>query len=489
MSATESPIPSSSVGSSPGCGALSSGIDSSSRLPLLILFGAGAFWLVVSSLLGLISSIKFHSPNFLAEPAWLTYGRVRPAFADSLLYGFCLQVALAAGLWLAARLGRTVIKPLPIIAGAKLLNIGVVLGVLGILSGDASGFDTLNFPRYAAAFIFGGYFLIGVPAVLMFHRRAVRTLYVSQWFLLAALFWFPWIYSTANLLVVAFPLRGVAQPIIAWWYAANFQFVWMGLVGLAITFYLVPKVTGRELVSQNLALFAFWTLILFGSWTGIPRSAPVPAYLPSISTVATVLTTLVFVSVALVIWKTVDGKIGLLWDSLSLRFVTVGLVCFLTAGLMNIADSVAAFGAITNFTWFTIAQTQLLSYGFFSMTLFGAMYFITPQIVGRELPFPKWAGVHFWMATLGILFGLAPLALGGIVQGRNLLNAEVAFVDVAKSTLMFLRVSTLGDVLILVGHGLLFVNLLVLGLRLVRITCQAFLAEAISEAQPAGVKS
>lgn len=489
MSAPESPNPSLSARIATPSGVSTAEIDASSRLPLLMLFGAGAFWLVVSSVLGLISSIKFHSPDFLSNHAWLTYGRVRPAFVDSLLYGFCLQAGLAVSLWLVARLGRTVLKPVPILAGAKLLNLGVAFGVFGILNGDASGFDTLNFPRYAAALIFGGYFLIGVPAVLMFHRRAVRTLFVSQWFLLAALFWFPWIYSTANLLVVAFPLRGVAQPIIAWWYAANFQFVWMGLVGLATAFYMVPKVTGRELVSHNLALFIFWTLILFGSWTGILRSAPVPAYLPTISTISTVLTVLVLVAVALAIWKTVDGNLGLLWRSRSLRFVAVGIVSFLVAGLMNIIDSLAATGAITNFTWFTMARAHLLTYGFFAMTLFGAVYFITTQIVGRELPFTKWVGIHFWLATMGIVLGLMPLAFGGIVQGRHLLNENVPFVDVSKSTLMFLRISTLGDLLMLLGHVLLLVNLLLLAGKLIQVACRAFLAEASSVAQPAGVKS
>jgi cytochrome c oxidase cbb3-type subunit 1 len=489
MSATATSIPSNPASSAAPPGVSIAEIDASSRLSLVAMFSAGAFWLLVSSVLGLISSIKFHSPDFLSSSAWLTYGRVRPAFVDSLLYGFCLQVGLGVGLWLVARLGRTMLQPLPILAGAKLLNVGVALGVFGILHGDASGYDALNFPRYAAALIFGGYVLIGVPAVLAFHRRAVLPLFVSQWFLLAALFWFPWIYSTGSLLVVAFPLRGVAQPIVAWWYAANFQFVWMGLVGLAIAFYLVPKVTGRELVSHNLALFIFWTLILFGSWTGVPRTAAVPAYLPTISTVTSVLTILTLVAVALVVWKTVDGNLGLLWGSRSLRFVAVGLGCFLLAGLMNIADSLATTGSTTNFTWFTIARTHLLVYGFFAMILFGAVYFITPQLVGRELPFTKWVGVHFWLATLGILIGLLPLAMGGIVQGRKLLDTNVAFVDVAKSTLMFLRLSTVGDLLILAGHGLLLINLAMLGVRLTRVACDAFLSEATAEVQPEGVKS
>jgi cbb3-type cytochrome oxidase subunit 1 len=93
------------------------------------------------------------------------------------------------------------------------------------------------------------------------------------------------------------------------------------------------------------------------------------------------------------------------------------------------------------------------------------------------------------MATLGIALGLLPLVLGGIVQGRNLLDANVAFVDVAKSTLMFLRLSTIGDFLILLGHLLLLVNFVVLAIQLARIAFQAFFAAAISEVETVGVKS
>ena len=60
--------------------------------------------------------------------------------------------------------------------------------------------------------------------MLTFHQRRERQLFVSQWFLFAALFWFPWIYSTANLLLLAFPVRGMAQAVILvvfrcnlWW--------------------------------------------------------------------------------------------------------------------------------------------------------------------------------------------------------------------------------------------------------------------------------
>src|SRR3954471_5284394 len=82
-------------------------IDRSCRIPLLMLFGAAAFWLVFSSLLGLLASMKFHVPAFLADVSWLTYGRVRPTANDSFLYGFLIPSGLGVALWILARLGRT----------------------------------------------------------------------------------------------------------------------------------------------------------------------------------------------------------------------------------------------------------------------------------------------------------------------------------------------------------------------------------------------
>src|SRR5512137_2793687 len=74
-------------------------IDASCRLPLVVLFLSAAVWLVIGSAFALIASIKFHAPGFLADSAWLTYGRVRPAGTSSLLYGFCVQAGLGVGLW------------------------------------------------------------------------------------------------------------------------------------------------------------------------------------------------------------------------------------------------------------------------------------------------------------------------------------------------------------------------------------------------------
>ena len=81
-------------------------IDLSCRVPLLVLFLSAAFWFLLGSICTLVCSIKFHSPNFLADAGWLTYGRLLPAGRTALLYGGCMQAGLGVGLWLLARLGR-----------------------------------------------------------------------------------------------------------------------------------------------------------------------------------------------------------------------------------------------------------------------------------------------------------------------------------------------------------------------------------------------
>src|SRR5208282_3737405 len=285
-------------------------IDASLRVPLLALFGGAAFWLVVSSVLAMIASIKFHAPDFLAGCPVLTYGRVQPAADNALLYGFCIPAGLGVALWLFAQLGQTPLRGaiVPVVA-AKLWHLGVLVGLAGVLSGNSTGYAWLEFPRAGSVILFFAYLLLALWAMMNFAARRERALYPSHWFLVAALFWFPWIYSTANLFLVAWPVRGVVQAIIGWWFADNLVFIWLALVGIGTAFYFLPKYAGRPLQGYYLALYAFWMLILFGSWCGIPLGAPVPAWLPTISSFAAIITVVPVLAVGLTAWQTMrDGE-------------------------------------------------------------------------------------------------------------------------------------------------------------------------------------
>lgn len=432
--------------------------------------------------------MKFHQPNFLSNCAWMTYGRVHPVATNALLYGFAVQAGLGVGLWIIARLGQTrVAGPWIVAIGGKLWNLGVLVGVIGILTGDSNGFENLEMPRYAAAILFLGYLLIGVWTLLTLHSRK-SSLQPSQWFLLAALFWFPWIFTTANLLLTVFPVRGMTQAVIAWWYSANLNLVWLGLVGIATLFYFLPVLMKRALHSQYLALFTFWTLILFASWSGIPSSAPLPAWMPTLSGLATILTLVTVLSVAINVCRTCKDCPGT-ENPPPGKFMAFGVMAFVVSWLMNVIAAVPHVSSVTNLTWFTTGQSFLNVYGFFGMIMFGAIYYIIPNVAGLEWPGPGLVRAHFWLAAGGTLLSAVPLAIGGILEGLKLNNPQIAFLDVARSTLLFLRISSTGEVLILLGHLLFALNLFRLLIRYGRTLVMPVYRDATVELKPAEVRS
>jgi cytochrome c oxidase cbb3-type subunit I len=452
-------------------------IGFSCRLPLLVLFVSAAVWLVIGSAFALIASIKFHSPDFLANTAWLTYGRVYPAYLNSVLYGCCVQAGLGIMLWVFTHLGLT---PLPqrilVTVGASLWNLGVTIGVVGILAGDSTGFEMLEMPSYGAIFAFLGYLFVGIWAVVCFHRRQIRPLYVSQWYLFAALFWFPWIFSTAQILLGTFPVRGMAQAVIAWWYADNLLVVWLGLTGLAAVFYFLPKLLGRELPSHYLALITFWMLVTFGSWAGIPNTAPLPAWLPTLSTVSSVLLLVPILAILLNIHRTLFPGTPTpalkptltAADKASLRFIVFGSIAFGVAGLMVVAGALLDSNQLLQLTWFHTAQRELIFYGFFVMIIFGAVYRVLPQLTATTLPWPKFIGLHFWLAAAGVVLVALPFALAGITQVGQLADPSIDGVKLGRATLPFLRASTVGLLLLAVGHVLFLANLAGLVIRFYR---------------------
>jgi cytochrome c oxidase cbb3-type subunit 1 len=459
MSATDSPA---QTAPSPTHQSAAIDIEASCRLPLLALFGGGVLWLFLGTLFALIASLKFHNPHFLAgEPYW-TYGRIHAAHQTALLYGFGVPAALGVGLWLLCRLGRATLAGSGVVLiGVAFWNTAVAIGLIAVLCGDNTGFESFAMPGYVNAILFVSYLLMAVCGVLTFHRRGEGRLYPSQWFVLGSFFWFPWIFSTASMLLLCMPVRGVVQSSIAWWYAHNFSAIFLGFAGLASIFYFIPKLLARPLHSHYLAALAFWTLALFGSWGGIPGGAPLPSWIVSLGVVGTVLTTVSVLAVAVNFYQTVRHNLEALDANLTLRFTYVALIFWLIAGVQQIVGVLPNVSALTDYTWFPVAHWELFHYGFFSFAMFGAIYYIVPRLLDRVAP-SAWAPglvtAHFWFTFFGILISYIALLVGGVGQGLLLGNVIYSFDQVTRGTLMALRASTLGDLCIVIGAIFFLLN-------------------------------
>jgi len=438
-------------------------IDASTRGPVLLFFGSAVFWLLVGSVLGLVAAWKMTHPGLLDAFGFLTFGRIRPAHLNVVIYGWASSAGIGTGLWLMARLCRVPLMHSKLLVSAAVFwNLGVLVGVLGILAGDSRSIEWLEFPGYATPILFVAYACIGIWAVIMFRYRKPGHVYVSQWYLLAAFLWFPWMYATANILLIWQPIQGSAQGAVNWWFAHNVLGLWFVPIGLASAYYMIPKVIGRPIHSYYLAILGFWSLAVFYSWNGMHHliGGPIPAWMVSASVVASVMMFIPVVTVAINHHMTMRGHFGALQWSPTLRFTVFGAMAYTIVSLQGISMAIPSLNTLTHFTDYTIGHAHLGLYGFFSMMMFGAMYYIVPRLVGWEWPSATMIRWHFWLVATGVLLMVGALTIGGILQGLAQYDPTVTFRNSLDYATPFRWLRGISGFLLLAGH-LVFATLFV----------------------------
>jgi cytochrome c oxidase cbb3-type subunit 1 len=107
---------------------------------------------------------------------------------------------------------------------------------------------------------------------------------------------------------------------------------------------------------------------------------------------------------------------------------------------------------ILHFTTAVSAHQQQLIYAFFSMVMFGGLYFIVPRLLGREWPSVDLIYLHFWGSAIGILVIVFALFVGGWISGLQMNNPEVPFVEISGSLIIWLKVNSIGIICLAVGH-------------------------------------
>src|SRR6059036_144850 len=430
-------------------------IDASTRVPVLMFYASAMVWLLIGTLLAGFVSFKLHSPDWLWDVSYLTWGRLRPVQMNVMIYGWASMAAMGTAIWLMARLCRTTLRhPLLIVAGIWFWNIGVLIGVIGILMGYSTGYDWLEFPPYAAVVLFVAYALIMSWAVLMFRFRRGDQIYITQWYLLGAFLWFPWLYAAAQAMLFVVPVQGVMQAVVSWWFANNLMFLWLGAIALGTAYYMIPKVIGRPVYSYHLATIGFWTYALFSSWTGMTRlvDGPFPAWMITASIAATILTMIPVATVGLNHHLTMKGYFPLLRYSPTLRFTVFGAMSYTVFSVIGVLISLRSVARFVNFAQANIAYTHLGLYAFFTMVMFGSMYYIVPRLVGREWRYASLIKLHFWASAYGIGLMTLMLLAGGFLQGADMENPTLPFMETVQSILPYLRGRSLAGILLTVSH-------------------------------------
>lgn len=430
-------------------------IDASTRVPVLMFYASAMVWLLIGTLLAGFVSFKLHSPDWLSDVSYLTWGRLRPVHMNVMVYGWASMSAMGTAIWLMARLCRTTLRhPLIIVTGIWFWNIGVLIGVIGILMGYSTGYQWLEFPPYAALVLFVAYAMIISWAVLMFRFRRGEQIYITQWYLLGAFLWFPWLYAAAQAMLFVVPVQGVMQAAVGWWYANNLLFLWLGAIALGTAYYMIPKVIGRPVYSYHLATIGFWTYALFSSWTGMQRlvDGPFPAWMITASIAATILTIIPVATVGLNHHMTMQGYFPVMRYSPTLRFTVFGAMSYTVFSVVGILISLRSTARYLHFSEASVAYSHIGLYAFFTMVMFGSMYYIVPRLVGREWRYATLIKLHFWASAYGVGLMSLMLLVGGLAQGATQNDPSMSFIQSVSSALPYLRGRTVAALLLTASH-------------------------------------
>ena len=394
-------------------------IDRSAKLVFSFFLSSAGLWLLAAALFAYLAAAKLTDPFFLSTYEFFTYGKIKVAQANAFVYGWGGNAIFAVSLWILARLSQAEVRgSFFLVLAGVIWNLAITFGLLGILDGHMSGHEMLEMPTEVWPAMLISYLIITFLALVIHRSRQIKETIAPQWFILAALLWFPALFLIAWHGLEINTARGTLQTVLSMWYGQSLIWLWLTPVALGAAYYLIPAVLGRTIDKYYLAVFGFWCIAALAPWSVVHHleGGPVPMWIPAIGTVMSIAMVFPIAVASTNFHATAFLDIGKVWDSLPLRFVIFGTLSYTVSSYIGVVFSLPAVAKITQFTIINEFHFNQRVYGFFSMIIFGAVYFALPKITGREIPVAA-KSFHFWTSTLGVLLLLLAYLIGGLTHG------------------------------------------------------------------------
>ena len=394
--------------------------DAAARLWFLF----ALLWFPLFASLGFILAIKFFLPGFIGDSSWFTFGVVRPAHTNGVLFGFVSSGLLGAMLWITPRLCRSPLhRPGLAKAVAVLWNGGVLAGIVWILLGGSQGREYAELPwaidlAVMVCLISLGYIVFGTVL-----RRQEPKLYVSLWYYMGTMLWFPIVYFVGNVMwhPTVGALNGTQDAIFNWYYGHNVLGLWFTTLGIPAWYYFIPRLINRPLYSHLLSLIAFFSIAFFYTGVGAHHllQAPLPEWLKTIAVLMSVLMVIPVLAFATNLLLTMRGSWHRLHRNPPLQFVVAGMLLYTLASLQGSLQALRETNAFLHFSQWPVGHAHLALLGGFGFLVVGAAFDLIPRLLGRELRFPALATHTFWTAFLGFVLFFSAMSIAGLVANSD----------------------------------------------------------------------
>lgn len=452
-------------------------------------FVSSAIWLLVGILLGLVAASEMVAPEFLNQPAPLSFGRIRPTHINILIFGFLMSAYFGGFLYVVPAVCRTrLISERLANAGVWLWN-GIVFAALWALPhGHTQGREYAELPWILDVAV-----LLAV-AVLIFlvfgtvAKREEKLLYVSVWYTGGGLIWTFFVFAVGNV-VWNYPSgswMGIHDQILLWFYGHNVVGLVVTPQALALAYYIIPRATRTPIYSHSLSLLGFWMLIVMYTHTGTHHllQAPVPQWLKILSIVNSVALIVPVFAFLINVWIPLRDKFGRVYEDVGAKFVFTGTIWYFITCIQGPFQSLPSVQKVTHFTQWVVAHSHIALLGFGGFIAMGAVYYLLPLITKRPMYSKTLGDIHFWLTLVGTTGIFLSLTFAGLIQGHGWLIGEVVY-RILPEIKVYLVVRGMSGMLLIIGALLFVVNVL-MSLKPRREPEEGFNpAEAVAEEVPA----
>jgi len=394
--------------------------------------------------IGAMVSLKITHPDCLGDTAWLTFGRLRPVHVNGVVWGAFSTLFIGLCHWVVPRLTatrpwrETWSWPLLVLWNANLI---VAMGLL--MAGWNRGWEVGELPLGNVLVLFGVLVAFSVQMLMTIRRRRETPLYVSLWYLVAALVW-----TDANLvLLLVGPghLPGINN---AAWHGLYIHYVvglWITPAGYVLIYYFLPASVRAPIYSHKLSLIGFWSLAFFYPFVGIHHYlySPIADWAETIAIVSSMMLIVPVWTVLQNFFGTMIGQWRDLGRNLPAKFLIVGSVLYLAGCFQGSIEALRSVQEPTHFTDFVVAHSHLTIFGTFIVWSVAGVLYVWPRLAGAPLASFRLANWGFWLIALGIGSMALVLSAQGLQQGFMLMaGAEFLDTVVAIKPYWWLRTFT-----------------------------------------------
>jgi cytochrome c oxidase cbb3-type subunit 1 len=412
-----------------------------------------AFWFAAATTFGLIGAGYLIAPDFMANIEYIHFGRIRPMHVNGVLFGFVTPGLLAAAFYYIPRLLKTALYSHKLgVFNAVFWNITVAAGIIGISTGHTQAREYAELAWPVDIMVVISFAMVAFNLLMTVRRRREQILYVSIWYVLAAVILTSVTYCIGN--VIWKPdtgaLAGIPDAIILWFYGHNIFGLLLTPMGLGVAYYVLPIATRNALYSHTLSLLGFWSLIVVYTHIGTHHllQVPVPTWLKTISIVDSIAMIIPVMVFLINIWYTVKGKLGEIHADIGAKFVFTGTIYYFFVNIQGSMMALPQVQRITHFNNWVVGHAHIGVLGFAGLTALGGFYFILPRMTGRPLYSKFLADVQYWLVLIGITGFLVVLTTVGLIQGNAWFNGETIYRTLPEIQPYYIIRASLGTMIV-----------------------------------------